>query len=55
MVTGYEVEFYHNVKRIADTLERIAKVMEEDAHRNRASHSSPLTLPSREDERRQRG
>src|SRR5262249_35839709 len=35
MVTGYEVEYYHNVKSIAQSLNRIANCMEAEEKRKR--------------------
>lgn len=37
MVTGYEVEMYHNISRIARALDRIANCMEAAELRARAS------------------
>lgn len=37
MVTGYEVEMYHNISKIARSLERIANCLEAAELRARAS------------------
>jgi hypothetical protein len=50
MVTGYEVEMYHHIKQIAQSLDRIANCMEAEEKRKRREESGGFAPYKNEDD-----